>query len=91
MSYHLIREQDKDHWVEDWIPYKPMQFKDEDMPIRKEQLLHRIGECQRTLDLLSQLGEGANIQHVLQSSTDLTKFKVRVRYIQNVPSAAEQY
>ncbi len=76
MSYTLEKEDNKEDLVEKWIPYKPMQFEKEDMPLRQEQLLHRIRECQLTLDFLLKLNEGADVEHLLHSTMDLGKFKV---------------
>ena len=80
MSYNLVTDPEKksNTSVEDWIHYKPMEFEKEDMPLRQEQLQLRIRECQRALDNLLKINEGAEdiMQHLTLSSMDLSSFKV---------------
>lgn len=76
LSYSLVKDSSKDEYMEEWVYYKPMEFQKEDMPLRQEQLQHRIRECQRTLDILTKLNKGTDIDHVLHSKIDLSSFKV---------------
>jgi platelet-activating factor acetylhydrolase len=59
-----------------WIPYNPVPFETDEMPFRHEQLQIRTRECSQTLELLSKLNEGSEIEHILQPTMDLAKFKV---------------
>lgn len=59
-----------------WIPYNPVPFEMDEMPFRHEQLQFRTRECSQTLELLSKLNQGSEIQHILQPTMDLAKFKV---------------
>ncbi|XP_057378065.1 platelet-activating factor acetylhydrolase-like [Daphnia carinata] len=72
MSYSIDKEANKGPLMK-WIPYKPMQFEKDDMPLRQQQLQIRIGECSQTLDLLFKLNEGT--EHTPQSSVNLGAFK----------------
>lgn len=74
MSYHLNKDEEKGY-TEEWIPYKPMVFEKEDMSLRQTQLQHRVGECQKTLDLLHALNHGAAIENLIHSTMDLLNFK----------------
>lgn len=76
MSYVLEKDNDKGNLVENWIPYKPMEFEKGDMPLRQEQLGLRVRECKQTLDLLSKLNDGVNVDHVLHSTMNFDLFKV---------------
>ena len=78
MTYTLEREQMDEgrDLVERWIPYKSMQFERNDMPSRQGQLQIRSRECSQTLDLLSNLNDGIQVQHLLHSTMDLDIFKV---------------
>ncbi|XP_046657429.1 platelet-activating factor acetylhydrolase-like [Daphnia pulicaria] len=58
-----------------WIPYNPVPFETDEMPFRHEQLEIRTRECSQTLELLSKLNEGSEIEHILQPTMDLAKFK----------------
>ena len=79
MTYSLETEQNsKGGLVESWIPYVPMQFEKDDMPFRQEQLQIRTRECSQTLDLLSKLNDGSEIEHIQQPSMDLSIFKVYI-------------
>nr|CAH0098329.1 unnamed protein product [Daphnia galeata] len=77
MTYTLEREQMDEgrNFVERWIPYKSMQFERNDMPSRQEQLQIRTRECSQTLDLLANLNDGIQVQHLLHSTMDLDIFK----------------
>ncbi|XP_057378526.1 platelet-activating factor acetylhydrolase-like [Daphnia carinata] len=76
MTYSLEKEPNaKGGLVEKWIPYKPMQFEKDDMPLRQEQLQIRTRECSQALDLLYKLDEGVELEHVLYSSMNLGAFK----------------
>lgn len=77
MTYTLEKEPNaKGGLVEKWIPYKPMQFEKDDMPLRQEQLQIRTRECSQTLDLLFKLDEGVELEHILHSPMNLGAFKV---------------
>jgi platelet-activating factor acetylhydrolase len=84
MTYTLEREQMDEgrNFVERWIPYKSMQFERNDMPSRQEQLQIRTRECSQTLDLLANLNDGIQVQHLLHSTMDLDIFNV-ILYKQN--------
>nr|CAH0098330.1 unnamed protein product [Daphnia galeata] len=76
MSYTLEKDQsDETNYVEKWIPYKLLPFEKDDMLFRHEQLLIRTRECSQTLDLLSKLNDGSEIEHIQQPSMDLSIFK----------------
>jgi hypothetical protein len=85
MSYHLNKDEEKGY-TEEWIPYKPMVFEKEDMTLRQTQLQIRVGECQKTLDLLHALNNGVAIDHLIHSTIDLLNFKVckRLHYYLSV-------
>ena len=86
MSYHLNKDEEKGY-TEEWIPYKPMVFEKEDMSLRQTQLQHRVGECQKTLDLLHALNHGAAIENLIHSTMDLLNFKVCKRPHLNIFNA----
>lgn len=76
MSYSLEKEQSKESYAEKWIPYKPLSFEMDEMPLRHEQLQIRTRECVQTLDLLSKLNQGSDIENIQQPAMDLAMFKV---------------
>ena len=79
MSYTLEKDQsDETSYVEKWIPYKLLPFEKDDSIFRHEQLLIRTRECSQTLDLLSKLNDGCEIEHIQQPSMDLSIFKVYI-------------
>jgi hypothetical protein len=76
MSYHLKKDAETNEYVDDWVPYEYMQLETNDLPLRLKQLKCRIRECQKSLDLLIKINDGATIEHLLLSTVDLKKFKV---------------
>jgi len=76
MSYHLKKDAETNEYVDDWVPYEYMQLETNDLPLRLKQLKCRIRECQKSLDLLIKINDGATTEHLLLSTVDLKKFKV---------------
>lgn len=82
MSYTLERgPNSQESSAVKWIPYNPAPFEMDEMPFRHEQLQIRTRECTRTLELLSKLNQGTEMEHFLQPTMDLAKFKVFQRPI----------
>lgn len=74
MSFSIEKGQNKGPLTK-WIPYQPMQFEKDDMPLRQQQLQIRMRECSQTLDLLFKLNGGAELEYISQSSMNLASFK----------------
>jgi len=73
MTYHLKKDTESEELIEEWMPFKEMEY--EDMPYRQNQLQVRISECRRALDLLHLLNDGKEIDHILYATSDLMLFK----------------
>lgn len=65
--------------LQKWIPYKAVEFEKNDQPFRQEQLLQRTSDCTKALDILTSLNQGDCVPNVIQSSLDLTTFKVHIK------------
>ncbi|CAG2170279.1 unnamed protein product [Oppiella nova] len=56
-----------------WIHYRHVKLYHNDLPIRQEQLDQRVGDIQKTIDLLHDIQKGNKIQNVLKSEFQMEK------------------
>ncbi|XP_043573474.1 platelet-activating factor acetylhydrolase 2, cytoplasmic-like isoform X1 [Chiloscyllium plagiosum] len=60
---------------EEWLPYRKPDTAEEDFALRNKQLCHRMEECSRVLDVLTDIHNGKFIKNYLPGHLDLSIMK----------------